>query len=171
MRSYGRLAGSELSTLAINDIINDVCDLLSEQLKLANISLTNNAVKHQGTVKGNAIQLEQVLINIINNAKDAIRDSGTQGEVTIASEVSGRRILIRVTDNGGGIPEDVLPRIFEPFYTTKAVGKGTGLGGSISYGIVREMQGRYVGRKCARWCPNNHQSSTGGGIVSERSYS
>ena len=141
MRSYGRLAGSELSTLAINDIINDVCDLLSEQLKLANISLTNNAVKHQGTVKGNAIQLEQVLINIINNAKDAIRDSGTQGEVTIASEVSGRRILIRVTDNGGGIPEDVLPRIFEPFYTTKAVGKGTGLGGSISYGIVREMQG------------------------------
>jgi len=141
MRSYGRLAGAELSALSISDIIKGACGLMAEQLNLANISLTNNAAEHQGVVKGNAIQLEQVLINLINNAKDAIRDSGIQGEVTIDCEVSGRRILIRVTDNGGGIPEDVLPHIFEPFYTTKAVGKGTGLGGSISYGIVREMQG------------------------------
>ena len=141
MRAYGRLAGEGLSEINIGEVIQGACNLLSEQLKLANISLVNEVPGGGLLVQGNAIQLEQVLINLINNAKDAIRDKGQAGQITVDSELAGGRVLIRVTDTGGGIPEHALPHIFEPFFTTKPVGKGTGLGGSISYGIVREMQG------------------------------
>lgn len=141
MRAYGRLAGEDLSIIEIYEIVQGACDLLGEQLKLTNVELVN-AVQSRGlTIRGNAIQLEQVLINLVNNARDAIRDSGNSGKVTVSAEERTGRVLLAVTDTGGGIPADVLPHIFEPFFTTKPVGKGTGLGGSISYGIVRDMQG------------------------------
>ena len=141
MRAYGRLAGEGLSEINVGEVVKGSCNLLSEQLKLANITLVNEVPEQGLMVKGNAIQLEQVLINLINNAKDAIRDRSEPGKITVDSEVTGGRMLLRVTDSGGGIPDHVLPHVFEPFFTTKPVGKGTGLGGSISYGIVREMQG------------------------------
>jgi len=141
MRAYGRLAGEGLSEINIGEIVQGSCNLLTEQLKLANIALVNEVPSGGLLVQGNAIQLEQVLINLINNAKDAIREKGQAGQIIVDSEIAGGRILVRVTDNGGGIPDHALPHVFEPFFTTKPVGKGTGLGGSISYGIVREMQG------------------------------
>ena len=141
MRAYGRLAGEGLSEINVGEICKGACNLLSEQLKLANIALINEVPTEGLLVKGNAIQLEQVLINLINNAKDAIKEQAQEGSVTLDAEINGSKMLLRVTDTGGGIPNHVLPHIFEPFFTTKPVGKGTGLGGSISYGIVREMQG------------------------------
>jgi len=141
MRAYGRLAGEGLSEINVGEVCEGACNLLSEQLKLANIALINEVPSEGLLVKGNAIQLEQVLINLINNAKDAIKEHDQEGSVTLDAEVNGSKILLHVTDTGGGIPNHVLPHIFEPFFTTKPVGKGTGLGGSISYGIVREMQG------------------------------
>ena len=110
-------------------------------MKLVNIALVNGVPDAGLQVTGNAIQLEQVLINLINNAKDAIKDGGSEGVIKLDAELSGDMVLLKVTDSGGGIPNHVLPHIFEPFFTTKPVGKGTGLGGSISYGIVREMHG------------------------------
>ena len=141
MRAYGRLAGEGLSEVNVGEIVQGAFNLLKEQLKLADITLINEVPEEGLMVKGNAIQLEQVLINLINNAKDAIREQGSSGKITVDCETTGGRVLIRVTDTGGGIPSHILPHIFEPFFTTKAVGKGTGLGGSISYGIIREMQG------------------------------
>lgn len=141
MRAYGRLAGEGLSEINVGEVCEGACNLLGEQLKLANIALINEVPPEGLLVKGNAIQLEQVLINLINNAKDAIKEHGQEGSVTLDTEVNGGKMLLHVTDTGGGIPNHVLPHIFEPFFTTKPVGKGTGLGGSISYGIVREMQG------------------------------
>lgn len=141
MRAYGRLAGEGLTEINVGEVVSGACKLLSEQLKLSNISLINEVPEDGLHVKGNAIQLEQVLINLINNAKDAIKEKSAEGSITVDCESDGNRVLLRVTDTGGGIPEHVLPHIFEPFFTTKPVGKGTGLGGSISYGIVREMQG------------------------------
>ena len=105
------------------------------------IKLVNQVPLPGPSSTGNAIQLEQVFINLIGNARDAIAESSGSGEIALSLEVSNDRVLIRVRDNGGGIPQHVLPRIFEPFFTTKPVGKGTGLGGSISYGIIRDMQG------------------------------
>jgi len=141
MRAYGRLAGEDLSIIEIYEIVRGACELLGEQLKLSNVELVNEVQSRGLTIRGNAIQLEQVLINLVNNARDAIRDSGNPGKVTVSAEERTGRVLLAVSDTGGGIPADVLPHIFEPFFTTKPVGKGTGLGGSISYGIVRDMQG------------------------------
>ena len=141
MRAYGRLASEGLTRIDVADTVSGACNLLREQLKLVNVELINQVRQEGLWINGNTIQLEQVLINLINNAKDAIRENSHEGIVTVDAEMAGLRVMIRVSDTGGGIPDHVLPHIFEPFFTTKPVGKGTGLGGSISYGIIREMQG------------------------------
>lgn len=142
MRAYGRTSGDEWARLDVGDIIWHLCELLREQLALVDIQLVNRVEREYFFVDGNAIQFEQVIINLINNARDAIRELETPvGEIVIEQEVRNGRVLIRVADTGPGIPDTALPHIFEPFFTTKPVGKGTGLGGSISYGIVREMHG------------------------------
>ena len=141
MRAYGRLSGEGLAPIEVGAVVAGASDLMSEQLKLANITLVNQFPDGDFKIMGNSIQLEQVLINLINNAKDAITDTGGPGEIIVDAETIQQRILLRVSDTGGGIPEHVLPHIFEPFFTTKPVGEGTGLGGSISYGIIRDMQG------------------------------
>jgi len=82
-----------------------------------------------------------VLINMINNARDAILSNGTEGRIDVKQILDGENITVTIEDTGGGIPVDAIPHIFEPFFTTKPVGKGTGLGGSISYGIIQDMQG------------------------------
>jgi C4-dicarboxylate-specific signal transduction histidine kinase len=116
--------------------------LLTEQLKLKNIELVNEVDDKAMVVKGNAIQLEQVLMNLISNARDAVMStSDSGGRITVSTVRENNQMQLRVHDSGGGIPEHVIPHIFEPFFTTKPVGQGTGLGGSISYGIIREMQG------------------------------
>jgi signal transduction histidine kinase len=141
MRAYGRLSGEGLVDVSLERVVDGVCKLMREQLKLANIRLVNKVDDQSLWVTGNAIQLEQVLINLVTNARDAISDSGGSGEITVDAVINGNSAQLRVTDDGGGIPDDVLPHVFEPFFTTKPVGKGTGLGGSISYGIIRDMQG------------------------------
>lgn len=141
MRAYGRVADVGLSSLDVGEVIACACDLMAAQLKLANVRLDTQSVQPGLFVKGNAIQLEQVLLNLINNARDAIVETGDAGGITISAERLKKRVQITVRDTGGGIPEHALPHIFEPFFTTKPVGKGTGLGGSISYGIIRDMQG------------------------------
>jgi len=88
---------------------------------------------------GDAQQLQQVFLNILNNAYDAIEESGRRGKIHLKTESAGPFIEIRLTDNGTGISD--VERIFDPFYTTKQTGKGTGLGLSICYGIVRAHGG------------------------------
>jgi len=85
-------------------------------------------------------QINQVVMNLVVNAAHAI--SGTErGKITLRTGVAGDKVWLEVADTGSGIPKDVLPRIFDPFYTTKPVGKGTGLGLSLSYGIVQKHHG------------------------------
>ncbi|CAI8357699.1 MAG: Sensor kinase CckA [Halieaceae bacterium] len=100
-----------------------------------------NRIDEATWVMGNTIQFEQVMINMMNNARDAITERSTTGAITLTQTVSDGFVTIAIEDTGGGIPHEVLPHIFEPFFTTKPVGKGTGLGGSISYGIIQDMQG------------------------------
>jgi two-component system NtrC family sensor kinase len=89
---------------------------------------------------GNAGQLKQVFLNIMINAADAMHGRGALTIKTF-SAAANNLVVIEFTDTGGGIPEDILPRIFDPFFTTKGVGEGTGLGLSMSYGIVKEHKG------------------------------
>jgi signal transduction histidine kinase len=97
-------------------------------------------------VQSDPLLLHQVFLNMIMNAEHAIAAAGTHGRIEISTSVarSGDRIVATVHDTGVGIPEGTLSRIFEPFYTTKEVGKGTGLGLAIAYGIVQEHGGQII---------------------------
>lgn len=97
-------------------------------------------------VMGSAGQLQQVVMNLLQNACDAAGADGRTAELTIACTATGERVRMTLRDNGPGIPDEYLSRIFEPFFTTKPVGKGTGLGLSISYGIVEQHGGTLVAR-------------------------
>jgi two-component system NtrC family sensor kinase len=90
-------------------------------------------------IRGNKGKLQQVALNLLLNARDAV---GDQGEIFVTTFSRAGRICFEVRDNGVGIPEEDQSRIFDPFFSTKGRGMGTGLGLSISYGIVREHQGR-----------------------------
>ena len=140
MRAFGRVAGEDFAPFDIVASVNAAADLVREPMAAKGVDLVN-LVEESTWVQGNTIQFEQVLINMVNNARDAILDSSVSGVVTLRQIREEDVVTITIDDTGGGIPSEVLPHIFEPFYTTKAVGKGTGLGGSISYGIIQDMQG------------------------------
>ena len=111
-------------------------------------------------VKGYVDQLEQVLINLMVNARDALlsqreKDPALRPWIALHSEHDSRHVRIWVEDNAGGIDPRLLERIFEPFFTTKPIGVGTGLGLSVSYGIVENMGGRLSvtnGEAGAKFC-------------------
>jgi signal transduction histidine kinase len=84
-------------------------------------------------------QINQVIMNLVVNAAHAI--SGKRGTIIIGTGVQGEHVWIRISDTGSGIPASVLPRIFDPFFTTKPIGSGTGLGLSLSYGIIQKHNG------------------------------
>jgi two-component system C4-dicarboxylate transport sensor histidine kinase DctB len=91
-------------------------------------------------VLGHAVQLEQVILNLVRNSLDAVADQD-DAWIRIAGRASADTVFIVVSDNGPGISRDQISKIFDPFFTTKSVGKGLGLGLSISYGIVQDFGG------------------------------
>ena len=113
---------------------------MAEQLRLRQIEVQMHFPADEVIVRGNAIQLEQVFINLLTNARDAL--TGVPRKViSITCEVHADVVELRVRDTGPGIPEGLEQRIFDPFFTTKKVGTGTGLGLSITYGIIKDHQG------------------------------
>ena len=140
MRAFGRVAAEDFAPFNILSSIRSASDLVREPMTAKGVIL-DDRVETPVWVVGNAIQFEQVLINMINNARDAILTTASSGVITLRQSVEQEHVTVMIEDTGGGIPLDVLPHVFEPFYTTKPVGKGTGLGGSISYGIIQDMQG------------------------------
>ncbi|MFQ5735458.1 MAG: ATP-binding protein [Thermodesulfobacteriota bacterium] len=125
----------------INKVIRESAELRAYQLKVDNISLTLDLDPEMPGTMLDESQLHQVFINLINNARDAIKEKGGRGWIKITSSCKGDRIAVKFEDSGTGIPDEVANRIFDPFFTTKEVGKGTGLGLSISYGIIHEHGG------------------------------
>lgn len=135
------------------DPAGSVCsavEMVRHQYGLEDIAVVTDVQEEACMVRGRPLQLEQVLLNLLSNARDAILDDrarrpgGGAGRIDVAFRVrpGGHTAVISVTDDGGGIPADILSRIFDPFFTTKEVGKGSGLGLSIGYGIVDAMGGR-----------------------------
>ncbi|MEC4685524.1 MAG: ATP-binding protein [Nitrospirota bacterium] len=150
--SFARKGSVESVPFAINSVIEDTMSMVS-RLVPRDIVLRKELDKSIPPVEGDVSQIEQVLMNLIINAKDAMPDGG---EITIATKLveikhnsldiraaikSGEYIHTTVTDTGTGISEKHLPHIFEPFYTTKEKGKGTGLGLAMVYGIIKEHRG------------------------------
>ena len=98
---------------------------------------------------GHIIQIEQVVLNLLTNARDAISERDGEAKITLRVFKDDDGIHISSEDAGGSIPEEVLPCLLEPFFITKEMGKGTGLGLSVSYGIVRDMNGAIVAKNIA----------------------
>jgi PAS domain S-box-containing protein len=96
---------------------------------------------HLPPVRCNIADMNQVFLNLIVNAADAIEETGRRGVITVATAVDGEDVVIRISDTGGGIPDDVRPKIFDPFFTTKDVGRGSGQGLPLARGVVQEGHG------------------------------
>ena len=132
----------ERTAVSINDIVTKTLELLAYQLRVNNIEVESALAPDLPQIAGDPHQLQQVVLNLVNNAIQAMAPSG-QGRLRIASSLSPDRSMIRlaVTDNGPGIPPEHLPRVLEPFFTTKPQGEGTGLGLAIAQGIVTDHGG------------------------------
>lgn len=141
LRRFGRNAKEQPAPVDLGDSINSALDLLSDQLIAAGIQVNLRLPEHKVFVMGHPIQLEQVLLNLMANARDAVSEGIDQPSITISLREAGGEVQCTVADNGPGVPDAIKNTIFDPFYTTKAMGRGTGLGLSVSRGIVVEFGG------------------------------
>ena len=133
--------------VSLNAVLHKVVTLRAQAFRAADIEVVRHYDDKLPRVQGDPLLLHQAFLNIVMNAEQAVASSGRGAgriEITTSATPSRDRVMATVCDTGGGIPADVLSRIFEPFYTTKEVGKGTGLGLAIAYGIVQEHGGQIV---------------------------
>jgi C4-dicarboxylate-specific signal transduction histidine kinase len=144
LRTFGRPASISLEPIDVREAINRALSLTSEQLRQRAIDVELDLSPDDAFVLGNPIQLEQVFINLLTNARDALSEDVDEKRIRIATAREGERVKITFSDTGPGIPPGLEQRIFDPFFTTKEVGAGTGLGLSITYGIVKEHGGQIV---------------------------
>ena len=138
---FSRPATPQKIPLDVNSLIERTLQLHEHSLRRNNIAVDFHPRPDLPGVVGEANQLMQVLLNLVTNAEDAIREVRESGRIQIRLALNSARIAITIQDDGAGIPPEALPRIFDPFYTTKRPGGGTGLGLSICMAIVREHGG------------------------------
>ncbi len=131
-------AAAERAPVDLNVVVNDVLSLLEHQFKVAHIQVRRELASPGPVVLGIEHKLQQVFLNLFLNARDAMPKGGW---LSIGTRASDGTAVAEVSDTGAGIPSDQLPRIYDPFFTTKTIGQGTGLGLSVTYGIVREHDG------------------------------
>ena len=140
LRTFGRAAPVSREPVPINRVIEQALSLMREQLRLREIEVKTDLCPENPTVIGNPIQLEQVCMNLLTNARDALADSARKA-ICITSQVESGVVKLAFGDTGPGLPPGLEQRIFDPFFTTKEVGAGTGLGLSITYGIIQDHEG------------------------------
>jgi len=136
--NLSRPAGGEMAVLDLNGVVGDVLSLLEHQFRTHRIQVRKHLEQPSVFVHGVEYKLQQVFLNLFLNARDAMPKGGW---LSITTAVSGAEALVEVADTGAGIPTEHLSRIYDPFFTTKGEGRGTGLGLSVTYGIVKEHGG------------------------------
>ncbi|MEO5825912.1 MAG: ATP-binding protein [Gemmatimonadales bacterium] len=132
-------AGGSFEECDLNALLDRTLYLLKHHQRFRRLEVTRDMQASLPAVKGNAERLIQAIMAILLNAADATNGNG---KVTVCTRVEGLFVVTELTDDGPGIPADVVPKIFEPFYTTKGPSRGTGLGLAISYGIVADHRGK-----------------------------
>ena len=138
---FSRQTESTLTRLDINQSIEEVVSVVEHTFKLDRIKIERDYDSDLLTVKWDKDKLKQVFVNLLNNAHDAIETDGTIN-ITTSFDKDNSEIVVSVTDTGMGIPPEIMDRIFDPFFTTKRVDQGTGLGLSVTFGIIQEYGGR-----------------------------
>lgn len=137
--SFARQTDSRIAEVSIPALIEEVVEISMQQARYARVELSLDLDRNMPLVKASVSELQQVFLNLVNNAIQAMESSG--GKLMINCYAQDDMAHISIADTGPGIPEAYLSRIFDPFFTTKPVGKGSGLGLSICYGLVHQMGG------------------------------
>jgi two-component system, NtrC family, sensor kinase len=136
--AFARKQPADQKEVDLNRIVLDTMELVEKPFAKAGVHIVADLAPGLPHILGNPGQLQQVFLNLLNNARDALKDGG---RILITTDSRPGLVFAEVQDNGVGIAEDLLDRIFDPFFTTKGVGEGTGLGLSVSYGIVSSLGG------------------------------
>ncbi|MEE8470242.1 MAG: PAS domain S-box protein, partial [Dehalococcoidia bacterium] len=144
--SFARRQKPEKRFICLNEALEKGLELNAYRMRVNNIEVTTELDPRLPMTMADPHQMQQVFVNLINNAEQAMTEAHGRGRLLVRTESTGEAIRVTFADDGPGIPEDDLKRIFDPFFTTKEVGKGTGLGLSISYGIVQDHGGHLHAR-------------------------
>jgi two-component system NtrC family sensor kinase len=139
--SFARQHPPERKLVNVGELLDSVLEFLAYELRTSNIEVQTRYDSTLPRIIGDSHQLQQVVLNILNNARQAIQSHKPNGQIRIKAERAAHLIRITISDNGPGISTENLSKIFDPFFTTKAVGQGTGLGLSLCYGIIKEHGG------------------------------
>jgi signal transduction histidine kinase len=144
--AFSRKESKRREVIGVNDLIKQAVNLKRYQLRVNNIELVVEPSEISHPVLVTAQQMQQVLLNLLNNAEHAVAKLDRQGVIRVEAGRRGDRVFITVTDNGKGIPAHIMPLIFDPFFTTKSLGEGTGLGLSIAHTLIENHGGTISAR-------------------------
>jgi signal transduction histidine kinase len=137
--NFSRTGAAEFQPVSLNQVVEETLSLLTHPLRTGRVQIIRNLSPELPAVLGSSNRLQQVFLNLFLNARDAMPSGGM---LEVRSAAYNGTVEIEVTDTGAGIPRENLARIFDPFFTTKASARGTGLGLSVSYGIIKEHAGK-----------------------------
>jgi len=137
--NFSRTSPSEFTAVNLNDVIEETLTLVAHPFRSGQVSVIKALEGQLPSVSGSSNRLQQVFLNLFLNARDAMPSGGM---LEVRTSCQNGSVEVEVTDTGMGIPDENIRRIFDPFFTTKTIGRGTGLGLSVSYGIVQEHKGR-----------------------------
>lgn len=140
LRNFARKPNQKLGAVGLDEVVRDTEEIVAWRLKAADATLVVDLGQTPLAVKAGSVRLQQVLVNIITNAADAVEGRADR-RIELSARRKGGKVTISIRDHGPGVPAAVADRIFDPFFSTKGVGKGLGLGLSISYNIVKDFGG------------------------------
>jgi two-component system, NtrC family, sensor kinase len=138
--SFARRTDPRMVEVQINELVEEIISISEQRSKFSNVKLVKKLTPGLPLLMASPSELQQVFLNLINNALDAMGPDG--GTIEVASRIADGYIVVDVGDTGQGIPKAIIAKMFDPFFTTKPVGKGTGLGLSICYGIMNKIGGK-----------------------------
>lgn len=140
LRNFARKPNQKLGPVLLDSVVADTLEIVAWRLEAAKAELLVNLGEAPLAVRAGSVRLQQVLVNILSNAADAVEGLDDR-RIELNATRTGERIAIAIRDHGPGVPDAIAERIFDPFFSTKGVGRGLGLGLSISYNIVRDFDG------------------------------
>jgi two-component system C4-dicarboxylate transport sensor histidine kinase DctB len=140
LRNFARKPNERLGPVALAEVVADTLEIVGWRLKAAGANVAVDLGKAPPMVHAGSVRLQQVLVNVISNAADAVEGLPDR-TIELGARRNGDAVVISIRDPGPGVPDAIAARIFDPFFSTKGVGKGLGLGLSISYNIVKDFGG------------------------------
>ena len=144
--SFARQHAPERKLVQLHSVVDEVLEIMAYDLRTSNVTIVREFASSLPPIMADAHQLQQIFVNILSNARQAIEPVQRDGRIVVRTRRAGESVVIEFQDNGPGIKPEHLARIFDPFFTTKPVGKGTGLGLSLCYGLIQEHGGKISAR-------------------------